>query len=113
MKNQGKVTGLSIAAFVLSMLGCTSLIGIILGIVDLAHKDGRSKELSIVAISFGIIMTAVVGCSAIKSHMFENEPEIAQPVRSVIDFRLPSAPVYEPEKSPTPSPTLIPKEMTL
>ena len=53
----GKITGLSIAAFILSLLGCTSIIGLILGIVDVTKKDGRKKGLSIAAIIIGAIFT--------------------------------------------------------
>ena len=45
-----KASGLSIAAFVLSLLGCTSIIGLILGIVDLTKKDERKKGFSIAAV---------------------------------------------------------------
>lgn len=48
--NHGKVTGLSIIAFVLALLGFTSLIGAILGIVDVLRNDGKGKH--IVAVSF-------------------------------------------------------------
>ena len=45
-----KTSSLSIVAFILSLLGCTSLIGLILGIVDLTKGDGRKKGLSIAAV---------------------------------------------------------------
>ena len=45
-----KTSGLSIAAFILSLLGCTSIVGLILGIVDLTKKDERKKGLSIAAV---------------------------------------------------------------
>ena len=50
-----KPSGLSIAAFILSLLGCTSLIGLILGIIDVAKKNGRKKGLSIAAIIISVI----------------------------------------------------------
>lgn len=43
-------TGLGIASFILSILGCTSLIGLILGIIDVCNKNNRKKALSIAAI---------------------------------------------------------------
>ena len=49
----GKFSPMSIAALVLSILFCTSIIGIILGIIDLTKKDGRKKGLSIAAVSVG------------------------------------------------------------
>ncbi len=45
-----KPSALSIWAFILSLLGCTSLIGLIFAIVDLSKKDGRKKGLSIAAL---------------------------------------------------------------
>lgn len=49
-QNQNKNSGLGVAALVLSIIGCTSLIGLILAIVDLTKKDGRKKGLSIAAL---------------------------------------------------------------
>lgn len=46
----GRISGMSIAAFVLSLLGCTAIVGLILGIVDVTKSDGRKKGLSIAAI---------------------------------------------------------------
>ena len=43
-QNQNKNSGLVVAALVLSIIGCTSLIGLILAIVDLTKKDGRKKN---------------------------------------------------------------------
>ena len=43
-------SGLAIASFVLALLGCTSLIGLILGIVDVAVNKQRKHGLSIAAI---------------------------------------------------------------
>ncbi|MBR6160032.1 MAG: DUF4190 domain-containing protein [Lachnospiraceae bacterium] len=55
--NEGRFTKLSIAAFVCSVLGCTVIIGIILGTVDLIQGsqqgDNRKKGLSIAAIAVG------------------------------------------------------------
>lgn len=54
--SSGGISGLSIAAFVISFLGCLSFIGLILGIVDLSKKDGKKKNLSIAAIIVSILM---------------------------------------------------------
>ena len=50
LKNAGRVSGLSIAAFITSALGCTFLVGLILGIIDLNKKDGRKRGLSVAAV---------------------------------------------------------------
>lgn len=50
VKNAGRISGLSIAAFITSALGCTFLVGLILGIIDLNKKDGRKRGLSVAAV---------------------------------------------------------------
>ena len=50
-----KNSTLSIFALVLSIIGCTSIIGFILAIVDLNKKDGKKKTCSIIAIVFSSI----------------------------------------------------------
>ena len=50
MNNKPPKSGLSIAALILSILGCTFLIGAILAIIDLAKKDGKNKILSKIAL---------------------------------------------------------------
>lgn len=47
-----KNSTLSIFALVLSIIGCTSLVGLILAIIDLNNKDGKKKTCSIIAIVF-------------------------------------------------------------
>ncbi|MCR4815309.1 MAG: hypothetical protein K5879_10845 [Lachnospiraceae bacterium] len=47
---EGKISSLSIWAFILTLLGCTSIIGLVLAIVDLSKNDGRKKGLSIAAL---------------------------------------------------------------
>lgn len=57
-----KPSGLSIGAFILSLFGCLSIIGIILGIADLKKGDSQSKHgLSIAAIIIGSILTLCTG----------------------------------------------------
>lgn len=53
-----KFSGMSIAGFILSFLGCLSIVGLILGIVDLtkSREDGRKKGLSIAAIAISTAM---------------------------------------------------------
>ena len=48
-------SGLGIASLVLSFLGCTYLIGLILGIIALVKKDGRKKTCAI----FGVVIGAL------------------------------------------------------
>lgn len=52
---EGKISGLSIAALIFSILGCTFIIGIILSIIDLCKKDGRKKTCSIIALVISIV----------------------------------------------------------
>jgi len=50
MNNKQGQSGLGIAALILSIIGCTFLIGAILAIIDLASKNDKSKTLSKVAL---------------------------------------------------------------
>lgn len=57
-------SGLSIAALILSIIGVTSIIGLILGIVDVSKKDGRKKTLSFTAIGISmgwLLIVAIIG----------------------------------------------------
>lgn len=56
---EGKISGMSIAAFIFSILGCIGLVGVILGIIDVTKTDGRKKGLSIAAIVVGTLMLIV------------------------------------------------------
>ncbi len=47
-----KNSGLGIAALILSIIGCSFIIGAILAIIDLLRKDGKKKTYSIVALIF-------------------------------------------------------------
>lgn len=63
-------SGLSIAAFICALLGCTSVIGFILGIADLIVNKKRKHGLSIAAIviaSFWIIITIVVNGASLST----------------------------------------------
>ena len=48
--NENKNSTLSVVALILSILGCTFLIGGILAIIDLCKSDGRKKTVSIIAL---------------------------------------------------------------
>ncbi|MCR5544436.1 MAG: hypothetical protein K6F55_09855, partial [Eubacterium sp.] len=50
MNNQKQTSGLGIAALILSILGCTFIVGAILAIIDLASNNGKSKTLSKIAL---------------------------------------------------------------
>lgn len=63
-------SGLSIAAFICALLGCTSVIGFILGIADLIVNKRRKHGLSIAAIviaSFWILITIVVNGTSLST----------------------------------------------
>lgn len=55
MEEKQKSSKLGILALILSIVGCTFFIGIILGIIDLCRKDGKKKTISIVAIAIGCV----------------------------------------------------------
>ena len=48
--NENKNSALGIVALVLSILGCTFVIGAILAIIDLCKNDGRKKVLPIISL---------------------------------------------------------------
>lgn len=56
---EGKISGLSIAALIFSILGCTFIIGVILAIIDLCIKDRRKKTCSIIALVISGIWIAI------------------------------------------------------
>ena len=63
-------SGLSIAAFICALLGCTSVIGFILGIADIIVNKRRKHGLSIAAIviaSFWILITIVVNGASLST----------------------------------------------
>ncbi len=84
-----KNSGLGVAALILSIIGCTSLIGLILAIVDLAQKNGKKKTLSKVALGIcgawlliGILSTVLLGAGTKKvieevtAEMTEEDSEV-------------------------------------
>ena len=48
-------SGMGIAAFILSLFGCTAFIGLILGIVDVCKRDGKKKIFSVIAIVISVL----------------------------------------------------------
>lgn len=58
-----RFTGLSVAALICSILGCVSIVGIILGIIDLVQGyktgDNRKKLLSVAAITVGTVIFVI------------------------------------------------------
>ena len=58
-----RFTGLSVAALICSILGCVSIVGIILGIIDLVQGyktgDNRRKLLSVAAITVGTVIFVI------------------------------------------------------
>ena len=50
VKQKNPSSGLGIAALIFSIFGCTLIVGIILAIIDLCKKDGKSKTLSQIAL---------------------------------------------------------------
>lgn len=76
-------SGLSIAAFICALLGCTSVIGFILGIADLIVNKRRKHGLSIAAIviaSFWILIAIVVNgasLSTLQSKKIDSKPPVS------------------------------------
>lgn len=65
-RRKPKTSGLSVTAFVFSLLGCLGIVGLILGIIDLTKTDGRKKGLSIAAVIIGsimLILSLIIGVS--------------------------------------------------
>lgn len=73
-ENEGKITGLSITAFVFSLLSCLSIVGLILGIIDLTKKDGRKKGLSIAAVVIASIV--LIGSAIAVGNMPSDKKEL-------------------------------------
>lgn len=62
----GRISPMSIIGFILSISGCLSIVGLILGIIDLSKKDGRKRGLSLAAVIIGaiaIILSAIITVS--------------------------------------------------
>ncbi len=79
-----KISGLSIAALIFSILGITFFIGIILAVIDLFRKDGKKKVLSIVSLficAFWLILAVSVGeddSTAEKDTVSVESPNVVQ-----------------------------------
>lgn len=64
IQKPSKNSGLGIAALILSIIGVTFFIGIILAVIDLCRKDGNKKTFSIISICicvFWVVMLISVG----------------------------------------------------
>lgn len=77
---QDRPSGLSIAALVFSLLGCISIVGLVLGIVDLCINQQRKRVCSILALVFSgvwiLVMVAFIGSSN------SNRPDANYPART-------------------------------
>lgn len=81
---EGKKSSLSIIALVLTLLGCTSIIGVVLAIIDLTKKDGRNKILSKIAVGiFAFII--IIGIFAPKKDSEEETIQETTIEESVIE----------------------------
>lgn len=85
-KYYDKNSPMAIIALVLSVLGCTGLVGVVLGIIDLTKNDGRKKGISIAAIIVGVLMT-IVTFAALGSNSDNKKPsETVTVENSVVDL---------------------------
>ena len=80
---------MSILAFILSLLGCTFIIALVLAIVDLTKKDGRKKGLAIAAIVISCIWLLLVaaGMGGNKDTV-KSEPATSQSSQEIVDETL-------------------------
>lgn len=102
---KNKISGLSIAALVLSILGCTFFIGMILAIIDLVKNNGRKKVLSIIALIICAFWILVIG---IGTNSFEQNTNEEISIQSEVEESTP-APTKEPTPEPTEEPTPTPE----
>lgn len=104
----GKNSGMSIVAFILSILGCTSIIALILAIVDLTKKDGRKKGFSIAAVIISCIwlLIAVAGMTGNNNYKSASETVTNQytPDTVTVDEVVPETPTTEANET-APAPT--------
>lgn len=101
---KGKVSGLSIVALVLSILGCTFIIGIILAVVDLCKKDGRNKTCSIIALVICGAWLAIASISTSKngSSTADSSVQTVSEQESSTKEKENAIPTEEPTPEPTP-----------
>lgn len=101
-----KVSGLSIAALVFSILGCTFFIGIILAVIDLCKKDGRKKTCSIIALVICGIWLVIVTASRSKNDS-SNQTAAVSSTQTISEQKTTTQADEEPEptEAPTPEPT--------
>lgn len=86
---EGKVSGMSIGAFVCSLTIFLSFIGLILGIIDLTKKDNRKKGFSIAAVIissiFLIINLALSGSTDSNEKYSENVAVVSDEAQEITD----------------------------
>lgn len=76
-KNGGRYSNLSIAALILTILGCTSFIGLILAIIDLTNKNGTKKTLSKISLIIcGFNILLLIGIMGMRKDTNTNKKEI-------------------------------------
>lgn len=110
-----KNSGLSIAALILSILGITVFIGIILAIVDLFRKDGHKKTLSIVSLcicAFWIILAVSVGGDDSSSEKDTISVESSNVVQESTDNTQEGEPVKKKETTPKKEKPVVSEEYT-
>lgn len=94
-----KQSGLGIAALVLGILGCTSIIGLVLGIVDIAINDKNKKHTCAI---IGIVISAVFlifgGILATTSSDTKPTTEITEEIITEEDIEEPPVDYSEPEE---------------
>ncbi len=105
-----KNSGLGIAALILSILGVTFFIGIILAVIDLCRKDGNKKTFSIVSICicvFWVIMLVSVGGDDSGNKKDEISIESQSVIQDEVDDKIESEIVKnEKEKKPEEKPSV-------
>ena len=61
-------SNLGIVSFILTILGCTALIGLILAIVDLTTKDGKKKTFSKISIGICAVWVLIFTINRVTTH---------------------------------------------
>ena len=99
--NSGSYSKLAIVGLVLSVLGCTSIVGIVIGIIDLTKKDGRKHALSYASIIIGSMMlVGTLGFSSIQTNK-----------NKTVDYNSVAEEVVETVETPIPTTEPIPESI--
>lgn len=109
----GKNSGMSILAFILSLLGCTFIIALVLAIVDLTKKDGRKKGLAIAAIVISCIWLLLVAAGmGSNKDTVKSEPATSQSSQEIVDeTRQDTEPSEELPETPSPTEKIVEEDM--